>query len=168
VLIEDYLAHGYDSRSDYSAHEGAKFSDLFRRQRELPFGKKLQNHALNSRLNSEFKKYFPISPYEPIVRNLETNRYWINENLLRVQLNDRIVNIARAIIAVIQAYIDAKKIAFEQFLDEITQIQGADRLDAVEAQTFIMQLVRPNVDARIFEIVSYAILKSYYANTQIY
>ena len=51
VLIEDYLNGNFDKNGDYSDYEGAKFSDLFRRQRELPFGSKLQNHALNHRLN---------------------------------------------------------------------------------------------------------------------
>lgn len=41
VLIEDYLNGGFDSSTGYSDYEGAKFSDLFRRQRELPFGSKL-------------------------------------------------------------------------------------------------------------------------------
>ena len=59
VIIEDYINKGYlGDDLDYSKYDGAKFTDLFRRQRELPFGSKLQNHALNSRLNDEFKKFF--------------------------------------------------------------------------------------------------------------
>jgi hypothetical protein len=60
VVIEDYIKRGYNTGkagASYSAYEGARFSDLFVRQRELPFGSKLQNHALNSRLNDEFKKF---------------------------------------------------------------------------------------------------------------
>src|SRR5947209_1783851 len=59
VLIEDYIAHGYGDHGDYSQYAGASFSALMNRQRQLPFGSKLQNHALNHRLNEEFKKYFP-------------------------------------------------------------------------------------------------------------
>lgn len=51
VLAEDYVHHGFDKKGDYSKYEGAQFSRLFKRQRELPFGRKLQNHALNHRLN---------------------------------------------------------------------------------------------------------------------
>lgn len=32
VLVEDYLKNGFDKRKDYSDSEGAKFTDLFRRQ----------------------------------------------------------------------------------------------------------------------------------------
>jgi hypothetical protein len=92
VIIEDYLANGYDRKESYSTYEGALFSNLFARQRELPFGNKLQNHALNNRMNSEFQKYFPKSEYIPILRNLETNRYWINENLLKITIDEKTFN----------------------------------------------------------------------------
>ena len=36
-------------------------------------------------MNSEFQKYFPSSEFIPILRNHETNRYWINENLLKIK-----------------------------------------------------------------------------------
>lgn len=58
VLIEDYISNEFDKKSGYSEFEGEKFSDLFKRQRELPFGAKLQNHALNHRMNEEFKNSF--------------------------------------------------------------------------------------------------------------
>ena len=59
VLAEDYIKHGYHKKGDYSKYEGAQFSKLFKRQRELPFGRKLQIHALNHRMNEEFRKFFP-------------------------------------------------------------------------------------------------------------
>ena len=46
--------------------------------------KMLQNHALNSRLNEEFVKYFPMLDERPILRDLKEQRYWINESLLEV------------------------------------------------------------------------------------
>jgi len=51
-------------------------------QWELPFGKKLQNHALNHRLNQEFQKYFPTCDYFVVIRETSNNIYWFNENLL--------------------------------------------------------------------------------------
>jgi|TARA_B100001971_G_scaffold206612_1_gene225643 hypothetical protein len=55
VLVEDYIANKFDESGDYSNYEGARFTVLFRRQRELLFASKLQNHALNHRLNQEFR-----------------------------------------------------------------------------------------------------------------
>jgi len=69
VLVEDYLAKGFDKSGGYEHYEGARFTDLFRRQRELPFGGKLQNHGLNGRMNDEFRKYFPTCECIPILRD---------------------------------------------------------------------------------------------------
>jgi hypothetical protein len=104
VIIEDYIANSYDKKGDYAKYEGALFNKLFARQRELPFGSKLQNHALNNRMNSEFQKYFPSSEFIPILRNHETNRYWINDNLLKIKVGKANFNIAKAIIEIIDEY----------------------------------------------------------------
>lgn len=162
VIIEDYIAHGFDANSMYKDYEGAQFSHLFQRQRELPFGSKLQNHALNNRMNAEFQKFFPTSDIIPILRNLETNRYWINENLLTVNINDNKYNIAKAIIAIIDEYIKVKQNSFQHFIKQCEALQAIENKSATDVHDFIVELLAPNVDARLFEIVSYAILKYYY------
>jgi hypothetical protein len=53
VVIEDYINKGFVTKEGYNKYKGAMFSSLMKRQRELPFGKKLQNHGLNSRMNEE-------------------------------------------------------------------------------------------------------------------
>jgi len=168
VLVEDYVKHGFHEKGNYKDYEGARFSDLFKRQRELPFGSKLQNHALNHRLNQEFRKFFPTCEYIPILRDAKTNRYCINEYLLLVNINQKTVNIAEAVLRIIDAYIEAKKSAFEQFIHNCQQMQDIENHNPEDLQEFIRSLVKPNVDARIFEIVSYAVLKEYYAGQVIY
>ncbi|MDR2563594.1 MAG: restriction endonuclease [Prevotellaceae bacterium] len=167
VIIEDYIANGFEKQGDYSAYEGALFSNLFVRQRELLFGNKLQNHALNNRVNSEFQKCFPGSEYIPILRNHETNRYWFNENLLKIKINKKTHNIAKTVIAIIDEYIRTKQSAFQRFVKSCEELQKiSNSPQAVEK--FILSLLAPNVDARFFEIVSYSILKYYYHDQQIY
>lgn len=168
VLIEDYVYKGFHEKSGYDRYEGAQFSALFRRQRELPFGSKLQNHALNHRLNEEFKKYFPTSQYLPIIRDAETNRYWVNENLLKMTIDGQPVNLALAIKEIIEAYITARQSAFSEFMRYCQQLIGIEESGQAQATEFIRGLLRPNMDARVFEIVSYAILKEHYAGQQIY
>ncbi|GFE68770.1 restriction endonuclease [Chroococcus sp. FPU101] len=168
VLIEDYLNKQFHLQNNYEEYEGVQFSVLFCRQRELPFGSKLQNHALNHRLNEEFKKYFPISVYVPIIRDVKTNRYWFNENLIKIIIEHTEINLAQAIKDLIDAYITARQEAFDEFIvycQEMLVIQQQEPTRAIE---FIRGLLRPNIDARVFEIVSYAILKEYYADQQIY
>nr|WP_300829952.1 hypothetical protein [uncultured Akkermansia sp.] len=162
VIIEDYISHGFDTNSMYKNYEGAQFSRLFQRQRELPFGSKLQNHALNNRMNAEFQKFFPTSDITPILRNLETNRYWINENLLIVNLNGFQYNVAKAIIAIIDEYVRIKQDSFQRFIKQCEDLQAIEGNDSVNVHGFIVRLLAPNVDARLFEIVSYSILKYYY------
>jgi len=165
VLVEDYISKGFHKRGKYSEYEGAIFSDLFKRQRELPFGQKLQNHALNHRMNQEFKKYFPTCDYIPILRDLKTNRYWFNENLVNFKVNGKDLTLAEVILQIIDAYVETKKGAFEKF---IRFCESAKKLPKEEVIDLIASLVEPTVDARIFEIVSYSILKYYYHNQNIY
>lgn len=42
VVVEDYINHNYHKgkKGKYADYEGAIFSNLFKRQRELPFGAK--------------------------------------------------------------------------------------------------------------------------------
>ena len=163
VLLQDYISYISAGKRNYSGdYEGANFTRLMEQQRRLPFGTKLQNHALNNRVNSEFRKFFPTETLAPIVRDQETNRYWINENLLLLNIGGEEYNLAEVSIQIIEEYIKAKTQAFRSFIqacEDAVQMQGADDSNIKQ---FILTLLAPNADARIFEIVSYAILKYYY------
>jgi hypothetical protein len=162
VLVEDYIKQSFHKTGNYGTYEGARFSELFQRQRQLAFGGKLQNHHLNHRLNEEFHKYFPTCEFTPILREVSTRRYWINENLLKLRVGKRTYNIAATILKIIEAYIGAKKDAFEQFLLDCKRMLKLEKAASRDVQGFILERLKPNVDARVFEIVSYAILKEHY------
>jgi len=49
VLVEDYIAHNFHKKAGYSDYKGAKFSDLFTRQRQLPFGSKSEDGGVGKR-----------------------------------------------------------------------------------------------------------------------
>ena len=168
VLIEDYLVNGFDESDKYSKYEGSKFSDLLKRQRELPFGAKLQNHAMNHRMNQEFKKYFPTCDYIPIIRLVTTKRYWFNENLIIINIDKKTFNIANATIKIIDRYIEKKKDSFDFFIKISEQIKVTNTENFENIKEFILSLILPDIDARIFEIVSYSILKYYYQEQAIF
>jgi hypothetical protein len=169
VLVEDYIEKGYFNGAYYSEYDGAIFSDLFDRQRELPFGSKLQNHALNHRLNKEFEKKFPAEDTGPIIRDVDTSRYWINENLLKVKAGGEEHDLAQAINDIIDAYIEAKTSTLENFLEACENMRGIeDEKDEKEVLEFIANLMNPKQDARLFEIATYAILKEYYHDQKIF
>ncbi len=168
VLVEDYCNNGFDKNAKYRDYEGAKYTNLLTRQRELPFGNKLQNHGLNHRMNEEFKKYFPQCEFVPIMRDVATNRYWFNENLLKVSIGKKCFNIASAILKVIELYIETKKSAFDSFILTCEKLKNISGQSVGEVKAFIVSLLAPTVDARIFEIVSYAILKFYYIDQKVF
>lgn len=168
VLVEDYIAHDFHKKGDYSKYEGAQFSKLFKRQRELPFGSKLQNHGLNDRLNGEFRKFFPQVDAQPILRVVETRRYWINRKLISLSLGKKTFNIAQALIEIINAYAETKKASFARFIKTCEQLRDISKRKNNTVECFVLGLLAPNVDARIFEIVSYAILKYFYHDQTVY
>jgi hypothetical protein len=168
VLVEGYLAGGFDTKGNYSKSEGAVFSKLFERQRQLPFGGKLQNHALNHRLNEEFRKFFPTCEFTPIVRDIQSNRYWFNQYLLRVKIGRRSFDLAGSLIDIINEYIKTKSAAFDAFIESCIKLQGLADASRKDAEAFVLDLLSPNRDARLFEIVSFAILKFFYHGQTVY
>ncbi|MDX9883588.1 MAG: hypothetical protein RBS73_16125 [Prolixibacteraceae bacterium] len=168
VLVESYILDGFHEKEGYSESSGAKFSDLFTRQREMPFGAKLQNHALNHRMNEEFKKFFPTCEYTPVIRVVETNRYWFNENLLKIEANKKIFNISASVLEIIDAYVKAKLDSFKQFIITCEKLKKLEEKSIPETSDFVLGLLAPNVDARIFEIVSFSILKYFYSGQTVY
>lgn len=164
VLVEDYLAGNFQVRGDYSQYEGARFSALMLRQRQLPFGEKLQNHALNSRLNDEFHKFYPDVQARPIQRDVDTQRYWLNESLFIVAG----VNICETVIEIIDMYVEVRKGTFSAFINACKKIQELDESQRDEKHEFISSLLQPYIDARIFEIVSFAIMKVHYGEKTVW
>ncbi|MBN8692413.1 MAG: restriction endonuclease [Bacteroidetes bacterium] len=168
VLVEDYITNGFHEKGDYSAYEGAIYNKLFQRQRELPFGTNLQNHALNNRLNSEFENLFPTLDFTPINRIAESERYWFNQNLLRIKIGKTEFDIASAVIKIIDEYVKTKMQSFERFLLSCQELQHLKPEKHKEVEGFILSQLAPNVDARLFEIISYSILKYFYHDQKIY
>ena len=168
VLVEDYISHGFADSGKYSKYEGADFSPLLRRVRGLPFGSKLQNHALNNRVNDELHKYFPDDARRPIQRKVDLQKYWITESLLVVKSPGAKRNIARAVLRIVDAYVATKQASFDQFIQDCGILGKLTEKDTPAAAEFIRSLIAPDKDARIFEITSYAVLKQFYAEEIIF
>ncbi len=168
TIVEDYILQGFDKKSGYEEYEGAVFTTLLNRAKSLPFGEKVQNHSYNNRVNFEFKNDFPLTDKSPIVHNSKTKRYWINEHLLKVKIGSETLSIAQAILDVIDEYISAKQDAFARFVQSCEALQKIDNESPEQVEQFVVSLLAPNVDARLFEIVSYAILKFYYHDQHIF
>lgn len=134
----------------------------------MPFGSKLQNHALNHRLNEEFKRLFPTAECTPIVRDVQTNRYWLNHRLLRVKIGAKKCDLAASVIEIVEEYIKTKSAAFDSFIQDCLKLKELPSASSQDAEDFILGLLAPNRDARLFEIVSFAILKFFYHDQRVY
>ena len=92
----------------------------------------------------------------------------MNENLLKVKVGKHVHNIASVIIKIIDAYIAAKKDAFEEFIKNCQGMENLQSAKPEQVRDFVRGRLGLNVDARIFEIISYAILKEYYGSQSIF
>jgi len=121
-------------------------------------------------MNAEFKKYFPTLELIPIIRHINNNNtnYWINEKLLLLNNGQDILNISTTIIKIINLYIKAKQNAMESFLEKCEEMKKISSTNQNAVYRFITSLLDKNVDARLFEIVSFSILKYFYNEIQIY
>ena len=163
TLVEDYYLNNFHKRNDYNKYEGAIQNNLINRQRELPFGRKLQNHYFQNRTNSEYRKLLPLSEFDRIIiHDQQNSKYWINENQLKIKIGKHSYNIAEAVLEIINKYIETKRSAFDNFVETCEKLINIEKEQPNEIKLFILGLLEPNIDARIFEIVSYSILKSKY------
>ena len=162
VLIQDYLSV-IAAKGKYKNYKGMRFSDALKQVRSLPWGEKLQNHALNSRLNEEFRKFFGSETKQlPILRDLSTKHYWINENLLLVKINGEEINVADTIIKIIDRYIFLKQEGYTKFINICTKLQK--NFDGTRVYEFLNSILSEDTDARLFEVLSYCVLKQVYKN----
>lgn len=133
---------------------------LFNFYRRLYGGSKLQNHALNSRVNGEFKNKFTEISNDLII--IDNGKYLIHIDYLYVNKND----ISKTCCKVIEKYVDLlinKDHALIQILQDMSQLT-----DYEDKKKKIITLLSEDAEARIFEIISYAILKNHYKNVKVY
>lgn len=168
-LVLDYRKQGYHKKDGYSEdYAGARFTDLKKVANSLPGGDKLQNHPFNNRLNDKFQGQYVDCPYKPIVRDLSTSRYWINENLINIEYKNEIFNISKEVLTIIENFIQVVQAEFEGFIDYTQKLASIVDSEPEVVIDFILKQLSPTSDARTFEIVSYSILKNYYKNQHIY
>lgn len=170
AVVENYIFVKKNSM-DYSNYEGMSFSPALKRMRSLPGGAKLQNHAINSRCNDEFKKFFSDkTTLHPIVRDVQKQKYWIETEFINIPYNNEILDISQLILDIIDEY---AYLIFKRLLDLINSIKTVSinfqvNQDSTPVIEFITSLLKPNIDARTFELVSFVILKYYYRTQLVY
>jgi hypothetical protein len=156
VLCQDYL-------NDNEA--GSTFTDLMGRMKSMPFGAKLQNHPLDNRLNDEVRRQYGVSddllPVQPADLGVGRRARKISVALLSQNgMNPK--KTAAYVVASIDKYI--------QIIDD-NQTAYLYEIETADSDKEIVHLIKKafeyTSDARLFEIVSFALMHLHYRQTEI-
>ncbi len=159
-ILYYYQENYYNKRAEYKKFGGYDYMRLFNFYRKLYGGSKLQNHALNSRVNGEFKNKFHENINDLIIIN--NGKYLLHIDYLYVEE----IDISKICCKIIEKYIELlmqKDLSLVQCLQEMQKLTEYD-----EKRNRICKLLSQNSEARIFEIISFAILKNHYRNIKVY
>jgi hypothetical protein len=156
VLCQDYLSSNYN---------GSSFSDLMARMKSMPFGSKLQNHPLDNRLNDEIRRQYGVNdnmlPVQPANLGDGKKARKISIDLLSENgMNPE--QTALFVVTSIDRYIEIIDNNQTAYLNEIEQSNTEQEITITVEKAF-----EYNSDARLFEIISYALLHLHYKQTKV-
>ena len=159
-LLHFYVTDFFGNIAKYRKFHGYEYTKLFVFCRSLYGGSKLQNHALNSRVNGEFKNKIASAASDLIVT--ENGKYLLHPAYLYVGERD----ISKVVCKVIEKYIELLEAKDNALASVIVGLKGTK--DFSEKRKKLGNLLHEDAEARVFEIVSYAILKNHYAGEVVY
>lgn len=159
-ILYFYQHDFYENKDEYCQFDGYDYMRLFNYYRSLYGGSKLQNHALNSRVNGEFHNKIKDTINDLIIIN--NGKYLIHIDYIYVEGHD----ISKVSCRIIEKYIElliAKDHALINILEELRRLDNYSK-----KKEKINALLTEDAEARIFEIISYAILKNHYKNVTVF
>ncbi|WP_145602783.1 type II restriction endonuclease [Yersinia intermedia] len=144
--------------------DGSSFTELMTKMKRLPFGSKLQNHPLDNRLNDEVRRSFQaedamLPVQDASIENMKRRKISLNllsEKGMSPELSSLFITRA------IELYISEIKEKQNEFLLNIDSANNRE-----DILHFIEKSYNPIADARLFEIVSFAILSVYFSQKKI-
>ena len=159
-ILHFYQEDFYQDKNGYKEFDGYDYMRLFTYYRNLYGGGKLQNHALNSRVNGEFRNKFSNFKKDLIIVN--NGKYLIHIDYIYAENHD----ISRVCCKIIEKYIELLMKKDHELLKLLSEVQKIT--DYAKKKMKIKELLTEDAEARIFEIISYAILKNHYKNITVY
>ncbi len=159
-ILYFYKDDYYEQKSKYRSFEGYDYTRLFNFYRTLYGGRKLQNHALNSRINGEFHNKVKNTINDLIITN--NGKYLIHIDYIYVNKHD----ISKTACRIIEKYMELLIAKDHSLISILNTLQNLT--DYSQKRATINSLLDEDAEARIFEIISYAILKNHYKNIHVY
>ena len=159
-LLHFYMIEYYELPDEYRNFNGYNFSVLLKYCKTLYGGVKLQNHSLNNRVNDEFRNKFGREVNDPIINN--NGKYLIHIDYLYVDNYD----ISKTCCKIVEMYMELLSDKDKGLMSVLKQLKELN--NPGEKKRIINELLTEDAEARIFEIISYAILKNHYNNIRVY
>ena len=159
-ILHFYAENYYSQPDEYRKFAGFDYMLLFNFYRSLYGGKKLQNHALNSRVNGEFKNKFRSIRNNLIIIN--NGKYLIHIDYLYIEN----IDISKVCCKIIEKYMELIIQKDYELIEILHNLQNEKNYS--KKRDTIKTLLSEDAEARIFEIISYAILKNHYKNIKVY
>lgn len=159
-ILHYYSGEFVGRRRAYCQFAGYDFTKLFNFCRSMYGGSKLQNHAFNNRLNFEFRRRLPAAKNDLMIT--ENGKYLLHVDYLYVEDQD----ISQVVKKIIERYVElliAKDNALAGALDRIRSLS-----DYGEKRAELLGLLNENAEARVFEIISFAILKNHFSGVKVF
>lgn len=159
-ILYFYQSDFYEKKSEYRRFEGYDYMRLFNFYCSLYGGNKLQNHALNSRVNGEFHNKIKDATNDLIIVN--NGKYLIHIDYIYVNEHD----ISKAACHIIEGYVELLIAKDHELISILEKLKTLT--DYAQKKATINALLTEDAEARVFEIISYAILKNHYKNIKVY
>jgi len=156
VLCNDYLDKKYN---------GSSFTDLMRQMKSMPFGSKLQNHPLDNRLNDEVSRQYAVSDSMLPVQHANLVDGKKARKISIDILSEKGMSPKKAaafVVASIDRYVEIINDNQTAYLNEIEAANTEQEISNMIAKAF-----EYNSDARLFEIISFALLHLHYKQTTV-
>ena len=162
-ILHFYIESFYNLPDKYKEFEGYDFTTLLQFCRSLYGGEKIQNHALNSRLNLEFDNKIVCEKNKGKFLIVQNNgKYMIHIDYLYADGCD----ISKVVIEIIDEYVRLLRKKDTDLIEVLENLTKEE--DITKISRMIESLLVEDSEARVFEIISYAILKNYYKDTKIF
>jgi len=161
AILHFYSSDFYEKPNEYREFGGYDYTRLLVFFRGLYGGVKLQNHALNSRINGEFKNKIVSERGNDLIVSNE-GRYVLHIDYLYVDGMD----ISRIALRVVDEYIRILTSKDNKLIADIEELVAMDSVD--DKRTKIGSLINEQSEARIFEIIAFSILKNHYKNIKVF
>lgn len=154
-----YSQEFYEKKEAYEKCDGFAYKDIKAFANSLYGGEKLQNHGYNNRAIGEFRN--KTKTVEDLFIN-KGGKYKIYCDYLYVDGKD----LSKIINAIIEKYIYLIKTKDENTIGAIENI--TQETDPQKKRESLKKILEEDAEARLFEIISFAILKMYYSKKLVF